>query len=449
MKMSISTKVNLLLISSLLILAVVSITLNSLALMKRGEAEITTYKELLISSDATGNTDSKNINEIISSKEQEIHDEIVSELIKSIISTAIVAFLAILVSFFIIKRGIVDPIRLMITMLQDIAEGEGDLTKRIHDDSGDETEEMANWFNLFIIKVQEMIKDITENAGSLDTSSAHLTSLSGTMTSSSQETSAKAIEVASAGDQMSGNMHSVAASMEEAMTNVTMVTAATEEMSSTINEIAENTEKARRITGDAVRQTSHASSQVDELGTAAVEIGKVVETITDISQQVDLLALNATIEAARAGDAGKGFAVVANEIKELARQTAEATGEIKGRVESIQKTTSGTVTEINGTSQVVGEINEIVATIATAIEEQSVTTREIVSNITQASIGIGEVNENVAQSSVVAEKIANDIGDVTSASNQITDNCNEVSQNATELATLAGQLNEMVGKFKV
>nr|WP_320011745.1 methyl-accepting chemotaxis protein [uncultured Desulfobulbus sp.] len=78
-------------------------------------------------------------------------------------------------------------------------------------------------------------------------------------------------------------------------------------------------------------QAGSASSQVNELGLAAQEIGKVVEAITEISEQVNLLALNATIEAARAGDAGKGFAVVANKIKELARQTAEATGEIKRR----------------------------------------------------------------------------------------------------------------------
>ena len=123
------------------------------------------------------------------------------------------------------------------------------------------------------------------------------------------------------------------------------------------------------------------------MGRAAREIGNVVETITEISSQVDLLALNATIEAARAGDAGKGFAVVAGEIKELARQTAEASGEIKKRVEGIQTNTAGTVNEINDVSEVVNEINAIVATIASAVEEQSATTREIVSNVSQASVG--------------------------------------------------------------
>lgn len=93
--------------------------------------------------------------------------------------------------------------------------------------------------------------------------------------------------------------------------------------------------------------------------------------ITEISEQTNLLALNATIEAARAGEAGKGFAVVANEIKELARQTADATSEIKEQIEGIQGSTSGTVSEIDEILKVINDVNEIVSNIATAVEEQS------------------------------------------------------------------------------
>ena len=297
--------------------------------------------------------------------------------------------LAIAVTYPIVSIGIVKPIRTIISMLKDIAEGEGDLTKRIIDNSGDETEEMANWFNQFVEKVQNIIKDVATNAGTLYDSSHSLTGISKQMATNAVHTSDTANSVAAASEEMSANMQSVAAAMEEASTNVSMVAAATEEMSSTINEIAENTEKARNITASAVSKTVSASSQVGELGRAAREIGKVVETITEISSQVDLLALNATIEAARAGDAGKGFAVVAGEIKELARQTAAASEEIKKRVEGIQSTTQGTVGEINDVSEVVNEINTIVATIASAVEEQSATTREIVSNVSQASVGLG------------------------------------------------------------
>lgn len=357
--------------------------------------------------------------------------------------------LSIALSYPIVALGIVKPIRTMITMLKDIAEGEGDLTKRIIDDSGDETEEMATWFNMFVQKVQDIIRDVSANAGTLYNSSQSLAGISQQMATNAAQTSDNANNVAAASEQMSANMQSVAAAMEEASTNVSMVASATEEMSSTITEIAENTEKASTITASAVTRTVSASSQVGELGRAAREIGKVVETITEISSQVDLLALNATIEAARAGDAGKGFAVVAGEIKELARQTADASSEIKKRVEGIQTTTEGTVNEINDVSEVVNEINSIVATIASAVEEQSATTREIVNNVTQASVGLTEVNENVAQSSQVSSEIAKDISSVTKSSSDISNSCSEVNMSSEELAGLAEQLNQMVGKFKV
>lgn len=356
---------------------------------------------------------------------------------------------AIALAYPIVSLGIVKPLRTMIAMLKDIAEGEGDLTKRIVDNSGDETEEMANWFNQFVEKVQHIIQDVAQNGATLYNSSQSLSGISRQMAANAANTSETANSVAAASEQMSANMQSVAAAMEEASTNVGMVAAATEEMSSTIDEIAENTEKARNITAAAVTKTVSASSQVGELGRAAREIGKVVETITEISSQVDLLALNATIEAARAGDAGKGFAVVAGEIKELARQTAAASGEIKNRVEGIQSNTAGTVNEINDVSKVVNEINTIVASIAAAVEEQSATTREIVSNVSQASVGLSEVNENVAQSSQVSGEIARDISDVTRSSQDISTSCQEVNASSEELAALAEQLNQMVNKFKV
>ncbi len=389
------------------------------------------------------------IDKMIALKKEAISSNIHNQAIKLSLVVIALIIAAIAIAYVVVYGGIVKPIRRMIDMLKDIAEGEGDLTKRVHDDSGDETEEMANWFNQFISQVQTIITDVSKNAATLERSSGELTTLSNEMADKASHTSDKSDTVAAAGEEMSSNMQSVAASMEQASTNVNMVAAATEEMSSTINEIAENTEKARQITGNAVSKTTSASDQVGELGMAAREIGKVVEAITEISGQVDLLALNATIEAARAGDAGKGFAVVANEIKELARQTAEATMEIKNRVESIQSTTDGTVKEINEVSSVVHEIDTIVSTIATAVEEQSATTNEIVSNVNQASMGLGEVNENVAQSSSVSAEIAQEIAEVNSASHDISDSCKAVNIKSEELANLANNFNEMVKKFRV
>jgi len=188
---------------------------------------------------------------------------------------------------------------------------------------------------------------------------------------------------------------------------------------------------------------------VNELGRAADEINKVTEAITEISEQTNLLALNATIEAARAGEAGKGFAVVANEIKDLAKQTAMATLDIKNKIQGIQQATGVTVHEINEISTVIADVDQIVATIASAVEEQSATTREISANVNQASQGINEVNENVAQSSAVSSEIASDIATVNESANEINTASSQVKISAEALSGVADRLKDMVSRFKI
>ena len=187
---------------------------------------------------------------------------------------------------------------------------------------------------------------------------------------------------------------------------------------------------------------------MNELGKAADQINKVTETITEISEQTNLLALNATIEAARAGEAGKGFAVVANEIKELAKQTAAATVDIKTKIPGVQEATGVTVKEINEIGEVITDVDKIVATIAAAVEEQTATTKEIAQNVHQASQGIAEVNENVAQSSTVSAEIASDIATVNSSANEMSQASGQVKVSAEELSGIADRLKEMMAKFK-
>ncbi len=357
--------------------------------------------------------------------------------------------LIVIISYVVVSKSVVRPIRRVIKILKDIAEGEGDLTKRIDAKAKDETGELAHWFNLFIEKVQNIIMDISENASKLGSSSDGLAGLSSQLDSGSDVMSSKSHTVAAAAEEMSTNMNSVAAASEEASANVNIVAASTEEMSATINEIAQNSEKARSITEGAVTQAGNASDKVDDLGNAAVDISQVTEVITEISEQTNLLALNATIEAARAGEAGKGFAVVANEIKELARQTSEATQEIKTKIKGIQTSTAGTVTEIEQISKVINEVSEIVATIATAVEEQSVATKEIANSVSQASQGIQEVNDNVTQASGVSGDIAKDISEVNQVAGDMSNSSSQINLSAADLSNIATSLNTMVGKFKV
>ena len=363
------------------------------------------------------------------------------------VSAVAVALVSILVYF--ASLGITRPINNAVAGLKDIAQGEGDLTMRLKIESRDEVGEMAKWFNIFIEKLQGIIKQVADNASNVGASSSQLTQISQNLELSAEDTTHRANNVATAAEEMSANLNNVAAAMEQSSTNTNMVASAAEEMSATITEIAENAEKARSISSDAVHQAGSASNKMDELGRAADKIGKVTEAITEISEQTNLLALNATIEAARAGEAGKGFAVVANEIKELAKQTAAATLDIKTLIDDVQTTTKITGGEIGQISMIIQGVNDIVATIATAVEEQTAATKEIASNISQASQGIQEVNENVSQSSAVAAEISKDIAQVSEASGKISGNSNEVKNSAQALLAHATELNTIVNKFKV
>jgi len=349
---------------------------------------------------------------------------------------------AIITIFSITKR--MDRVKDFTTQL-----GTGDFTVKSGIESKDELGVIGKVLDEMTKNLKEMIIGITGNAENLNESSTKLFGISGQVSTGAKDVAGMANTVAVAAEEMSSNMNSVAAAVEEASTNVSMVATSSGEMTSVIDEIARNTEKARDITGEAVAEAKSASEKVDELGRAANEIGEVTETITEISEQTNLLALNATIEAARAGEAGKGFAVVANEIKELAKQTADATGEIRSKIEGIQSSTDGTVAQIEQITRVINDVNEIVAIIATAVEEQSVTTKEISNNVLQASQGIAEITENVAQSSTVSDEIARDIADVNQASSEMSNSSSQVNISAENLSELAEQLKKMVVKFKV
>jgi methyl-accepting chemotaxis protein len=353
----------------------------------------------------------------------------------------------VLLVYFLFDRLVNRPVQ----ALRDLAGKlrQGDFTSTLEVTGSNELSHICTRMNLVSEDLRKMITDVVGSAEKLATEAKDLSGISEQMSSGAEQTSGKSNTVATAAEEMSANMNAVAAATEQASTNVGLVAASAEEMSATIQEIANNADKARDITVEAVSEAKGASDRVDHLGRAADEIGKVTETITEISEQTNLLALNATIEAARAGEAGKGFAVVANEIKELAKQTAEATVEIKNKVGGIQQSTEETVSEIQQVSKVVNDVNEIVSTIATAVEEQSSTTKEIAENVSQASQGIQEITENVAQSSTVSGEIAQDIADVNQSAGEMTNSASQLNLSAQGLSNMATELKTLVEKFKI
>ena len=170
-----------------------------------------------------------------------------------------------------------------------------------------------------------------------------------------------------------------------------------------------------------------------KLSESSAEIGNVIKVITSIAEQTNLLALNATIEAARAGEAGKGFAVVANEVKELAKETAKATEDIGAKVEAIQNDAKGAVQAIDEITAVIGRINDIQNTIASAVEEQTGTTNEISRNISETAKGSSDIASNITGVATAATETQRSASASLGAAN--------------ELSKLAVKLGEVVSQF--
>lgn len=340
-------------------------------------------------------------------------------------------------------------VRRMAAMLRDIAEGEGDLTKRLAVETRDEFGDMAASFNAFVQKLQDTIRQIAANTSTLAGASTELSATAAQLAQGAERADAEAATVASAAGEMSHNMEQASTATAAMSENMKTVARATGEMTASISEIAGNAERAAKTAGDAAGITEQSNARIMQLGAAANEIGKVIEVIQDIAEQTNLLALNATIEAARAGEAGKGFAVVATEVKELAKQTGLATEDIRQRIQAIQASSNEVVTSIGQISAVIGQVNEISRTIASAVEEQSITTRQIAQNIGETSTAAGAVLAGVNHAAAATLDITRNIRGVDEASKQTSEGARQTSTAGEQLSRLAEDLDALVHRFKI
>ena len=258
--------------------------------------------------------------------------------------------------------------------------------------------------------------------------------MSDPLTQAAAELSRVAQEMGASAGQTAAQANMVSAGSEQVSHNIQTVATAADEMGASIKEIAKNTADATKVATAAVRSAEETNLTIGKLGQSSAEIGQVIKVITSIAQQTNLLALNATIEAARAGEAGKGFAVVANEVKELAKETAKATEDISRKIEAIQGDTQGAVAAIAQIGTVIGQINDIQNTVASAVEEQSVTTNEITRNLSEAAKGGVEITRSIAG---VAE-----------AAQTTTGGAGQTQKSAESLERMAEELHELMSRFR-
>ncbi|VVO18695.1 Methyl-accepting chemotaxis protein McpU [Pseudomonas fluorescens] len=335
----------------------------------------------------------------------------------------------------LMARSVTRPILGVAHMLEDIASGEGDLTRRLAYDKQDELGQLAGWFNRFLDKLQPIIAEVKRSVQ----------------------------DARSTADQSAAIATQTSAGMEQQYRQVDQVATASHEMSATAQDVARSAAQAAQAARDADQATrqgltvidrtttsintlaadmSTAMTQVEGLAANSEKIGSVLEVIRAIAEQTNLLALNAAIEAARAGEAGRGFAVVADEVRNLARRTQESVEETRQVIEQLQ----------SGTQDVVGSMSNSHRQAQGSVEQVSqavIALRQIgdaVTVITDMNLQIASAAE---EQSAVAEEINNNVATIRDVTESLSGQANESARVSQALNSLANQQQSLMDQFRV
>jgi methyl-accepting chemotaxis protein len=350
---------------------------------------------------------------------QQHGDDVASKARLEVLAFALVLAALLVAVAMWLARTITRPVGKMVAVLTAVAGG--DLRPRVEATTKDELGRMGVALDEALTRTSDMVLAIGEGALSLAGSSEELSATSSQLSANAEHSAARA-QTASATAEVVGS-------------NVRVVADGAEELSASIREISSQATEATRVAAEASSKAAVAQAAMADLGASSAEVGEVVKVITSIAEQTSLLALNATIESARAGEAGKGFAVVANEVKDLARATADATEAVASKVAAIQADAQRAMAATTEINEVIDGVHAISASIASAVEQQTATTNEIHRSVTEAASG--------------TSAIAHSAADVAEAAAETTGGAGNALEAARSLAGMASELEMLVKQFQV
>ena len=348
-----------------------------------------------------------------------IVDREVTQAVKIALAVSAIMVILALISASLLAGAIAKPVQAVAQALERIASN--DFTIALTTTRKDEIGDMTRALNRTAMALRQTIGEVAVQSQTVDERAKEVDVVSTQVATTAEENTAKASSAASAAQEVSASVATVAAASEE-------MTAAISEISRHVSEVAEVANRANQ-------QATGARTEMESLKKSTDQISDALQIIRAIAEQTNLLALNATIEAARAGEAGRGFAVVASEVKNLARQSAEATVQIDALVQAVQSKAGTANIAITDVANVVRHISEVQATVASAVEEQTATTKEI-------GRSVNEVNEGVAE-------ISRAITGVNEAASVASTAATQANGVATGLKDAARTLSALVARFRI